>query len=226
MSWGTGDSRHYTGPTAARDAQIMTITALATPPNGDVNGLPASVPRALSRHSGRRHRDVRSAWLPQHPHGGGCRQGGHVDWLAVHLRRVHGSALPPRLPLLPALTARQPGVAAAHAGAGSDRRAVRPRPWTELRCPACTLRWSATRPPASPGNCAGSSRRYTTRSSERGRCSRSSSTVRRKPELETVWFGEDRADIYADLAEYLRRRPTSGQLRPMPDTHMAAHLVG
>jgi AefR-like transcriptional repressor, C-terminal domain len=47
-----------------------------------------------------------------------------------------------------------------------------------------------------------------------------------KPELETVWFGEDRADIYADLAEYLRRRAASGQLSPMPDTHLAAHLVG
>jgi AcrR family transcriptional regulator len=46
------------------------------------------------------------------------------------------------------------------------------------------------------------------------------------PEPETVWFGEDRADIYADLAEYLRRRAASGQLRPMPDTHMAAHVVG
>ena len=54
MSSGTGDSRHYTGPAAARDAQIMTITAPATPSNGDVNGLPASAPRAPSRHSGRR----------------------------------------------------------------------------------------------------------------------------------------------------------------------------
>lgn len=46
------------------------------------------------------------------------------------------------------------------------------------------------------------------------------------PELETVWFGEGRADIYTDLAEYLRRRAASGQLRPMPDAHMAAHVVG
>jgi hypothetical protein len=128
MSSGTGDSRHYTKPSAARDAQIMTITAPATPSNGDVNGLPVSAPRAPSRHSGRRHRGVRSAWLPRHPQSGGCRQGGHVDWLAVHLRRVQGSALPPRLPLLPALAARQPGVAAAHAGAGNGRRAVRPGP--------------------------------------------------------------------------------------------------
>jgi hypothetical protein len=49
--------------------------------------------------------------------------------------------------------------------------------------------------------------------------------VRRKPELETVWSGEDRADICAGLAEYLRRRAASGQLRPMPGTHMAAHLA-
>ncbi|MGH3151198.1 MAG: TetR/AcrR family transcriptional regulator C-terminal domain-containing protein, partial [Streptosporangiaceae bacterium] len=46
------------------------------------------------------------------------------------------------------------------------------------------------------------------------------------PELETVWFGEGRADIYTDLTEYLRRRAASGQLRPMPDALMAAHLVG
>jgi len=46
------------------------------------------------------------------------------------------------------------------------------------------------------------------------------------PELEKAWFGEGRAGIYTDLAEYLRRRAASGQLRPMPDAHMAAHVVG
>ncbi len=39
MSSGTGESRHCTGPAAERDAQIMTMTAPATPSNGDVNGL-------------------------------------------------------------------------------------------------------------------------------------------------------------------------------------------
>jgi len=46
------------------------------------------------------------------------------------------------------------------------------------------------------------------------------------PELEKAWFGGGRADIYADLAEYLRRRAASGQLRAMPDARMAAHVVG
>jgi AcrR family transcriptional regulator len=45
------------------------------------------------------------------------------------------------------------------------------------------------------------------------------------PELETLWFGEARAGIFAELAEYLRRGAASGRLRPMPDATVAARLV-
>jgi AcrR family transcriptional regulator len=46
------------------------------------------------------------------------------------------------------------------------------------------------------------------------------------PELNALWFGEGRIGIYSDLAEYLRRRAASGQLRQMPDSTMAARLIG
>jgi AcrR family transcriptional regulator len=46
------------------------------------------------------------------------------------------------------------------------------------------------------------------------------------PELETLWFAEGRVGIYADLAEYLRRRAASGRLRPMPDASFASRVLG
>lgn len=46
------------------------------------------------------------------------------------------------------------------------------------------------------------------------------------PELEALWFGDARAGIFADLANYLRHRATSGLLRPVPDAGMTARLVG
>ena len=46
------------------------------------------------------------------------------------------------------------------------------------------------------------------------------------PELETLWFGQGRAGIYADLAEYLRRRTASGWLRSMPDASFASRFLG
>ena len=46
------------------------------------------------------------------------------------------------------------------------------------------------------------------------------------PDLEAVWFGEGRGGIYADLAEYLRRRTASGRLRSMPDFPIAARVIG
>jgi AcrR family transcriptional regulator len=46
------------------------------------------------------------------------------------------------------------------------------------------------------------------------------------PDLEAVWFGEGRGGIYADLAEYLRRRTATGRLRPMPDFPTAARAIG
>lgn len=46
------------------------------------------------------------------------------------------------------------------------------------------------------------------------------------PDLEAVWFGEGRGGIYADLAEYLRRRTANGRLRPMPDFPIAARVIG
>jgi AcrR family transcriptional regulator len=46
------------------------------------------------------------------------------------------------------------------------------------------------------------------------------------PDLNALWFGESRIGIYSDLAEYLQRRAASGQLRQMPDSTMAARLIG
>jgi AcrR family transcriptional regulator len=46
------------------------------------------------------------------------------------------------------------------------------------------------------------------------------------PDLNALWFGEGRSGIYSDLAEYLQRRAASGRLRPMPDSTMAARLIG
>ncbi len=45
------------------------------------------------------------------------------------------------------------------------------------------------------------------------------------PELDTVWFGEARASIYADLREYLERRMASGRLRQMPHAMAAARVI-
>ena len=45
-------------------------------------------------------------------------------------------------------------------------------------------------------------------------------------DLEAIWFGEGRGGIFADLAEYLRRRTTSGRSRPMPDFPIAARVIG
>jgi AcrR family transcriptional regulator len=46
------------------------------------------------------------------------------------------------------------------------------------------------------------------------------------PDLNALWYGEGRSGIYGDLAEYLRRRAASGQLRSMPDAVMAARVIG
>ena len=46
------------------------------------------------------------------------------------------------------------------------------------------------------------------------------------PDLEAVWFGGGRGGIYADLAEYLRRRTATGRLRPAPDFPVAARVIG
>lgn len=45
------------------------------------------------------------------------------------------------------------------------------------------------------------------------------------PELDAVWFGQGRGGFLADLAKYLERRTTSGQLRPMPDSPTTARLI-
>jgi AcrR family transcriptional regulator len=46
------------------------------------------------------------------------------------------------------------------------------------------------------------------------------------PWLDALWFGQARAGIYADLAQYLQRRTASGRLRPMPDAMVAVRAVG
>lgn len=46
------------------------------------------------------------------------------------------------------------------------------------------------------------------------------------PWLDALWFGQARAGVYADLAEYLLRRTASGRLRPMPDAMVAVRAVG
>jgi AcrR family transcriptional regulator len=45
------------------------------------------------------------------------------------------------------------------------------------------------------------------------------------PELDALWFGGARADIHAELGQYLQRRTASGRLRPMPDAMVAARVV-
>ena len=96
-----------------------------------------------------------------------------------------------------------------------------------LRYPACTWRW----PGDDPADVAGELRGivaeiYDTLERAWPLLSVVERCAPEIPELETAWFGEGRADIYTDLAEYLRRRAASGRLRPMPDAHMAAHVVG
>lgn len=45
------------------------------------------------------------------------------------------------------------------------------------------------------------------------------------PELDALWFREARADIYAQLHEYLDRRMASGRLRQMPHPMAAARVI-
>jgi len=45
------------------------------------------------------------------------------------------------------------------------------------------------------------------------------------PELDAAWFGGARADIFADMREYLERRMASGRLRQMPDAMAAARVI-
>jgi len=45
------------------------------------------------------------------------------------------------------------------------------------------------------------------------------------PELDAAWFGGARADIFADMREYLERRMASGQLRQMPHAMAAARVI-
>jgi AcrR family transcriptional regulator len=45
------------------------------------------------------------------------------------------------------------------------------------------------------------------------------------PELDALWFGQARADIYADVREYLERRMASGRLRQMPHALATARVI-
>jgi AcrR family transcriptional regulator len=45
------------------------------------------------------------------------------------------------------------------------------------------------------------------------------------PELDALWFAGERADIHAELGQYLQRRAAIGRLRPMPDAMVAARVV-
>jgi len=45
------------------------------------------------------------------------------------------------------------------------------------------------------------------------------------PELDAAWFGGARADILADMREYLERRMASGRLRQMPHAMAAARVI-